>query len=389
MGLWLAAAGAFVVSLDAMMNIAFPAIAAGFAVPPETIRWVIICYTGVYAVTALAGGAAADLVGHMRVFRLGVGGLALSLLAGGLAQSFGWLLWARVAQGLSSGLIYGTAPGLVTLAVVAGRRGRALGALNGAIALGFAFGSLPAGVLVDVFGWRSVLLVRVPLACAVFAGTMILRVGGQAPSGRRLVRLSDMRRTPVPVACVLAFLSYAAIFSIWLLAPFYLVERRGFGAGWGGLLFSLTPLGTTIAAPLAGRLADRAGAAALMVGGLALETAGLGALAFADGSTSIAYLAAALLAAGLGVGVFQVPMMTLVMGAFPMELQGAAGGLTFFSRTLGLVAGVFVLAELFAARRTVAGFDGAFGDAFVVAAGMVALGVVLALVRVRSLRPRA
>ncbi len=32
---WLAAAGALLVSLDSMMNIAFPALAATFAVPPE------------------------------------------------------------------------------------------------------------------------------------------------------------------------------------------------------------------------------------------------------------------------------------------------------------------------------------------------------------------
>ena len=47
---WLAAAGAFVVSLDSMMNIAFPSMASAFAIPAETIRWVIICYTAVYAI---------------------------------------------------------------------------------------------------------------------------------------------------------------------------------------------------------------------------------------------------------------------------------------------------------------------------------------------------
>ena len=62
--------------------------------------------------------------------------------------------------------------------------------------------------------------------------------------------------------------------------------------------------------------------------------------------------------------------MALVMGAFPAALQGAAGGLTFLSRTLGLVSGVAVLAAVFAARRPVVGFDGAFGDAFLVATGI-------------------
>src|SRR5437868_5363944 len=132
----LAAAGAFIVSLDSMMNIAFPAIAAAFAVPPESVRWVIVCYTGVYAIMAFAGGAVADVVGHVRVFRVGLAVTAVAFLAGALAPTFGWLLVARVVQGLAGGLVYGTAPGIVTLAAAPDRRGRALGSLNAAIALG-------------------------------------------------------------------------------------------------------------------------------------------------------------------------------------------------------------------------------------------------------------
>ena len=112
----LAAAGAFVVSLDSMMNIAFPAMATAFALPPESVRWIIICYTGVYARMAFAGGAAADVIGHVRVFRLGIALTTLAFLAGALAPGFGWLLAARVLQGFAGGLIYGTAPGIVTLA---------------------------------------------------------------------------------------------------------------------------------------------------------------------------------------------------------------------------------------------------------------------------------
>ncbi|MBM4443630.1 MAG: MFS transporter, partial [Candidatus Rokubacteria bacterium] len=113
---WLAAAGAFVVSLDSMMNIAFPSIAADLGVPAESMRWVIICYVGVYALTAFAGGAVADVVGHVRVFRVGVALSAVALLAGGLAPTLGWMLAARALQGVAGGLVYGTAPGIVSLA---------------------------------------------------------------------------------------------------------------------------------------------------------------------------------------------------------------------------------------------------------------------------------
>jgi MFS family permease len=372
-----------VVSLDSMMNIAFPSIAAAFAVPPETIRWVIICYTGVYAIMAFFGGAAADVVGHLRVFRVGVAVTALALLAGALAPSFGWLLAARVLQGLAGGLVYGTAPGIVTLATVPERRGTALGSLNAAVALGLALGPVPAGLLVEIFGWPAVYLARVPLAVVVFAVALTVPGTRSGAEARRLVALGDLRRPPVPVMCALAFLAYAGIFAIWLLAPFYLVERRGFGAALGGAIFTLTPLGTTLAAPIAGRVADRIGAAVPLIVGLALETAGLGMLARADVDTSVIVVAAALFAAGLGVGIFQVPMMTLVMNAFPSALQGAAGGLTFMARTLGLVSGVAVLTAIFAARRRTAGFDAAFGDAFLAATLFVAAATLLALTRGR------
>jgi MFS family permease len=369
-----------------MMNIAFPAIAAAFAVPPEMVRWVIICYTGIYALMAFAGGAVADLVGHVRVFRAGIALTAVAFLAGALAPSFGWLLAARVLQGIAGGLVYGTAAGIVTLAAAPERRGRALGSLNAAIALAMTLGPLAAGALVDAFGWRAVLFARVPLAAIVFAAALALPAVRTGAASRRLVALADMRRSPVPVACVLAFLAQAGVFAIWLLAPFYLIERRGFGAAIGGAVFMLAPLGTTIAAPFAGRVADRVGTAVPLIAGLALETVGLGVLAFAHAETSMFVVAAALFATGLGVGLFQVPVMTLVMGAFPAALQGAAGGLTFLARTLGLVSGVALLAAIFASRRSVAGFDAAFGDAFTVAALIVGAATVLALTRARSFR---
>ena len=48
----LAAAGFLLVGLDGSVNIAFPALSAAFRVAPTTMRWVIICYVGTYALTA-------------------------------------------------------------------------------------------------------------------------------------------------------------------------------------------------------------------------------------------------------------------------------------------------------------------------------------------------
>jgi len=174
----IAAAGAALVSLDSVVNIAFPAMAAAFAVPPDRMRWVIICYVFTYALTSLAGGALADRVGHARVFRTGVALSAVAFALGGLAPTFGAFLGARVVQGFAGGLVYGTAPGIITLAAGPGARARALGVLNAAIGVSYAVGPL------GLDGARFFLL--------AFGGTVIVSrlVGAKLPDRIGARRLS-------------------------------------------------------------------------------------------------------------------------------------------------------------------------------------------------------
>jgi MFS family permease len=376
---WIAAAGAGVISLDAIINVAFPAMAAAFAEPPERVRWVIVCYVFTYSVTAFWGGALGDRVGHARVFRVGLILTAAALALGGLAPTFDLLLGARVLQGVGGGLVYGTAPGLVTLTAPPGQRGRALGFLNAGMGVGFTVAPLVAGVLVAHLGWRSTFHVRVPLALAVFAWALAALPATRG-AATRLVAAMDVLRRPVLAPGALAFVGNASIFSVWLLAPFYLVLVRGLDAATAGLLFTLTPFGTAVAAPVAGRVADRLGGRGPMVAGLALEALGLLLLSRADATTSPAIIATALFAAGFGLGLFQVPNMALIMGAFSAAQQGVAGGFAFLARTLGVVTGVLVLAGVFAARRETVGLAAAFGEAFLTAAVAVALAAVAAAV---------
>ena len=379
-------AGAFVVSLDSMVNIALPAMAATFGVPPEHVRWIIIGYVGTYAVMAFVGGAAADRLGHLAVFRAGLVLSALGFAVCGVAPVFGVLLAGRAVQGLGGGLVYGTAPALVTAGADPSTRARQVGVLTGAIGLGFALGPLAAGMLVDAAGWPAIFLVRVPLPLALLVWAARLRPPrGAAVPG--LVSARDVLRGAVLGPGALSCVANGSIFAIWLLTPFYLLSARGLSAPLGGVLFMRTPLGRAVAAPLAGRLAAAVGPRALTVAGLALEATGLYVLSLADGVTPLPLLACTLFGAGFGLGLFQVPNMTLVLAAFPPGQQGAAGGFTFLARTLGVVAGVAILAEIFAARRAVAGFQPAYAEAFLVATLAVAAAAVGALAPGRA-RPR-
>ena len=374
---WIAAAGAFVVSLDSMLNIAFPAIATAFALAPDAMRWVIMCYVFTYSLVSFAGGALADRIGHARVFSAGLIVSALAFVLAASAPAFGWLLGARVLQGVGGGMIYGTAPGIMTLAAAPSARGRALGFLNAAIGVAFAIGPIAAGALVESIGWRAVFGARVPVALLVLAWAWrALPRAAVAPAHRRIA-VADLARLPVLHACALAFVANAGIFAIWLLVPFYLVQQRGHDAVVGGFLFMLAPLGTAAVAPLAGRLADRLRPRLPSVLGLAIEAGGLLMLSGATRTTPAAAVAAALFASGLGLGLFQVPNMASVMGAFPASQQGAAGGLSFMARTLGIVTGVATLSQVFASLRG-SGFEAGFSAAFIVAGAAVAVAAMAA-----------
>jgi MFS family permease len=374
---WIAAGGAFVVSLDSMVNVAFPAMATAFAIPPEQVRWVIVCYVLAYAVISFVGGALGDAIGHARVFRVGLLGSGLAFAMAATAPTFGWLLAGRAVQGLSAGLVYGTTPALVTLGLGDGGRARALGFLNAAIGLALAAGPALSGWLVEHWGWRAIFHVRAPLALLVLAWALL----GSAAPGVRVAAprfaLAAVARPAVLTPGALAFLANGGIFAIWLLAPFYLVQRRGLDTTISGLLFMLAPLGMTIGATVAGRLPARLGGAPSVVGGLALEAGALLTLSAAGPSTPVALLALALLAAGFGLGGFQVPNMAALMSEFPAGQQGAAGGLAFLARTLGVVTGVLVLARIFAGVRLTSGFDAGFAYAFMTAAAAVALAALL------------
>ena len=194
---------------------------------------------------------------------------------------------------------------------------------------------------------------------------------------------------PVMQGLTLAALASWAQFSVWLLAPFYLVSLRGLSAAAGGLLFVLAPCGAAVGGPVAGWLTDRIGRRRPMILGLLLEAAGLGMLGLADKTTPLPVVALALFLVGFGLGSFQVPNLAQVMAAFPRARQGAAGGLAHLGRTLGVVAGVQAAAAVYGSLQTTLGSAGAFRAAFGAAAAICLLAIALALVPgPRTARPR-
>ena len=391
-----AALGVLIVGLDAAVNIAFPAISAAFQIPATSIQWIVLTYMGAFAVTLIPAGRLGDRIGHARVFRGGLGLTGVTHLLCGIAPAWGWLLAARVAQGVGAALVMASAPALVTLATTPGRRGRSLGWMGLAASLGAVVGPLGGGILVGTLGWRVVYLGRLPLVllglalCGTLPGKGPPREPADPragiPASRGAADSLVDRRTFV-LANAAHLLSWVALFAVWLLVPYYLIDRRGFAAGLAGVLFAIGPFAQASAGPLGGRLADRGAGRWIAPLGLAIEGLGLWLTGHLGDVAPPARIAAALGLGGLGSGLFIVANMHYVMTALPPSRQGVAGGLVVLMRTAGVVVGASVMSGVYAARLSTHAHLGdsgagaaAFTDAFGVAAALACAAAVVSLV---------
>jgi EmrB/QacA subfamily drug resistance transporter len=430
-----------VVPLDSAVNIDFPAIVAHFGLPIPMIQWIVISYVLTQTSLMLTFGRIGDMLGYRRVFLFGTGVSTLAFIACALAPNYGALLAARVAQGVGAGLILSCGPALATSLFPEAQRTQILAHYMMMFGIGSALGPSVFGVLVERFGWSAVFSFRAPIAAAAFllAWTLPRPVRGEREpfdaAGGALLALAlsfmllalNRLRPPGPETAVFAVIALAGFFlfyrqehraakpiidfstfrnadfavinlgnalmnlsafSVMLLAPFYLSRIPGLTLPMAGLVLAASPVGTIIAAPVAGRLARGHKPRLIALIGTALSGVGLFGISLSDSTPDMEILVLSMMVQGVGMGLFQVAYFDIVTATIPARNRGVAGALGMATRTIGTVTGATVLMLIFQSLRTSApdGFMAAFQTTFRIAAMIPAALVVLDL---RRPRPRA
>src|SRR5690349_22603009 len=170
-----------------VINTALSKIADGLDTGLTGLQWVVDAYTIPLAATVLTAGAVADRFGRRRLFVLGVIVFTASSALCGAAGGIEVLVAARAIQGLGASMMFATALALISQ-VTPDREARvkALAAYGAAIGASFALGPFIGGSLTDLFGWRAIFLVNVPIG-AVVLWIATRRVGeGRDPTPRRI-----------------------------------------------------------------------------------------------------------------------------------------------------------------------------------------------------------
>jgi EmrB/QacA subfamily drug resistance transporter len=433
----LAAVASLMAALDAMVvSTALTTIRLDLGASIEQLEWTVNAYNLTLAVLLLPAAALGDRFGRRRMFTGGLAVFVAASAACALAPDAGSLIAARAIQGAGAALVIPNALALVSAAFPAERRGSALGILQGITGLAVVAGPVVGGAVAEGIDWEWIFWLNVPIGLAAIPlaltrireslgadtaldiGGFALVTGGALGIVWGLVRGNSAGwSSPEVVAAVALGAALLAAFVAWELrarepmlpmrffrsrafssgnaavfclfaslfgAVFFLAQflQTGLGQGpleaalrlgpWTGTLF--------VVAPIAGALVDRIGERPLLVGGLALQAAGMAWIAvIAEPGLAYGEMIAPLVVAGVGASMAIPPAASSVVGAVAQEEVGKAAGANSMLRELGGVFGIAILVAVFAGAGSYAS-AAAFSDGFAPAMGVsAALSVVGAL----------
>ena len=271
--------------------------------------------------------------------------LMLALLLGSLAPGVGTLLVASLAIGLTATMAQDIVPAAATLAPEA-QRGRIVGAVMTGLLLGILLSRVMSGLVAEQFGWRAVYGIAAGSVAFIglatwrglprFAPTTSLGYGALLGSMLKLwSQYPALRR-----AAVAQGLLSVAFSAFWSTLAVMLHTQFGLGSAAAGA-FGLAGAAGALAAPLAGRLADRSGPERVTRLGAALTAASFAILGLAGTvpvELQLGLIVVAAIGFDFGIQATLVAHQTIVYGIDP-PARSRLNAMLFTGVFVGMAAG--------------------------------------------------
>src|SRR5690554_426273 len=156
-----------------VVNVAIPSMQAGLDASFSQISFILAGYELAFGVLLITGGRLGDLFGRRRLFVIGIAGFTLASALCGLAPTAGFLIGARVLQGLAAALLFPQVYASIRVNFNGDDSRRAFGLLGMTLGLAAIAGQVLGGWLVHAnlfgLGWRSIFLINVPIGLFAIA----------------------------------------------------------------------------------------------------------------------------------------------------------------------------------------------------------------------------
>ncbi|MES2876807.1 MAG: MFS transporter [Pseudomonadota bacterium] len=174
-----------------IVNVAIPDMSHHFALGQGRAQWVTSGFMVASTVAMLTTPWLLARYGYRHTYVATMLLLMGGGIVGGLSNNFNLVLIARVAEGLAAGAVQPIPAIIIMRAFGQHEQGRASGLFGMGVVLAPALGPSIGGVLVDLFGWRSIFFMVVPL-CLLSLWLAYRYVPDTAPGGVAASRDSPM-----------------------------------------------------------------------------------------------------------------------------------------------------------------------------------------------------
>ncbi len=376
------------------LSVALPDIRRELGLQLHDVRWLVLAFLIADAVVLIGAGRLGDRIGRRPVLMTGLAVVAVGSVAAALSPGFGWLVVARVVEGLGAGLMFSGVLAIVSDAVPPSVLGRAFGlwAFVGACAV--LLSPIVGGLLTQYLSWRWIMVINAALSVAALLLTPRFLTSG-APgvppphSTRRLLHSPNF-----VAATVVTALIYAAVGLTWFTLSFHLFAVVALTPLGVGLVFASYGVWWLVLPPFTGRLADRVGVRVPVLTGLVLVLLGMLGLSVGAAAASLPTAVVAMSLTGIGVAFALPATNAAAFGQLDPDDRGEASGLNMTVRLIGSVLGLAVAAYLLEAVSGTAmpefgvagGLDLAAAWVWRVGAVLAVLAVIVTLAGVREVR---
>ena len=400
--------GVFLATIDgSIVNIALPTLTKELNADLSVIEWVVLAYLLTLTTLILGIGRWADMIGKKKLYLSGLVIFTISSALCGVSNRIELLIAFRVVQAIGASMLMALGTAIVTEAFPPSERGKALGISGTVVSIGIITGPTLGGIILDSLSWHWLFFVNLPVgiigvwmvnryvpqvhpaggekfdfigAVTLFTAVLSLLLGltysqdlgfahpqvyGMMLVGVLFLGLfiySELRiKQPMidlrlfqnrlfSVNLITGFFAFIAGSGTSLLMPFYLQNMLGMDARSSGLLMGVVPLIVGIIAPLSGTLSDKIGPRPLTAIGLFLLSCGYFAVSTLTADMDGLGYVLRFIPVGIGLGLFQSPNNSAVMGTAPKNRLGIVSGLLSITRTLGQTTGISILGAVWSSR---------------------------------------
>lgn len=400
----------FMEVLDASVaNVSLPHIAGNLSATTEEATWVLTSYLVSNAIVLPASAWLGRLFGRKR-FLLGcIIIFTFASVLCGLAPSLGWLITARVVQGIGGGALQPIAQAVLLESFPAHKRGMAMGVFALGVIVAPIVGPTLGGFITDNYSWRWIFLINLPVGITswlmvraylhdpaharkrrgspvdywglgglvVWLGLMqitldkgqqedwfaswwitiaalvsfIAFVGlivRELSTAHPIVNVRVLKNRNFAIGVVLMTVTGAMLYGSTVMLPIYLQSLMGYTAMLSGMALSPRGIGSFCTALVIGRIVGKVDPRWLIAMGFSLLACSNWWLSHINLDLAYRNIALPVILNGVAISFIFVPLTTLTMATLTHEEIGGATGIYNLMRNLGGSLGIALLITLVA-----------------------------------------